>query len=911
MILLLGVLLVVGLGGLAMWRSRSAPAAGDRLSVALSAAVALAPFLLATVILLLARERLDDLHIHYAGKRLVFDQETPLTLGGSGGSEAAEDLYHGLLGPRAGSIELADAELAAATPEISPGDPVLRLASPAPIVRVDGVTLNRFRLEDGDRIRFGGTEPPIEIDFRGDALARDGVVVELGGRWASLFKGAQVRALGDLLAALAPNQAAGTVRSLLHRPRPGGPWYLVFREEGWTVERAGAEAAAFRDLWPLPADGCELSLQVVWGSHSRRYLRTLRRDRLAFSDGRVEVRFATPQRRLVPLGGADEPQERGLVVPGTVDRRPRLIEIDERSPRFRGLTATLEYSLGMTLADKQARLTYLGQTRPIESGQIYALGQDGDRLLLRFERPGFPQHLAADLLLYGLFVFVFLGPALRRRPALMLIAGAAGMLLACRLLFCLRAASGPPDFAERAYAEARLSLWLVPAALLLGWTLAWLVRRLPEGRVAQKVLTWPLAGLLTAAAGCWMVAPAGNLRWLALAPALAAAGLWLAASLSARPAVRQRFQEWQTAGIGWRHLWLPACGAALLAARWLSKLIGMPETLRLPAVDFRVLWTVIQLPICAVVLALALQLIVERRDEMARGGDLRRAVVRDWLVGIGCVLTFAALAFAAVALIVRDTGLVIAQSLPVVVALLLLVSWPRFASRAEAPVKALYAAGLAAACLPMLLVLLGNARPALLVQAFGWSDAGELAEIAELGSTRSQQLFRLYMLARPEELQEVGLKPSEQVAVHYQTLNAYADAAGFWGAGFDSSKLPSHLGSTYLSDLVPMVFLLADFGVIGVLAIALLYVAFLAACALGLGRPPPDRLGRQGMWIATVAAMAFSLPSLYMILGNLNLVLFTGKNCGLLALNSVSDVLESAAFLGLAAFGLGLAGRDL
>ena len=27
----------------------------------------------------------------------------------------------------------------------------------------------------------------------------------------------------------------------------------------------------------------------------------------------------------------------------------------------------------------------------------------------------------------------------------------------------------------------------------------------------------------------------------------------------------------------------------------------MPETLRLPAVDFRVLWTVIQLPICAVV----------------------------------------------------------------------------------------------------------------------------------------------------------------------------------------------------------------------------------------------------------------------------------------------------------------------
>ncbi len=100
------------------------------------------------------------------------------------------------------------------------------------------------------------------------------------------------------------------------------------------------------------------------------------------------------------------------------------------------------------------------------------------------------------------------------------------------------------------------------------------------------------------------------------------------------------------------------------------------------------------------------------------------------------------------------------------------------------------------------------------------------------------------------------------------------------------------------------------FGVVGVLAVALLYIICLAACAMVLWRPPIDRLGRQGGWIATVAAMAFSLPSLYMILGNLNLVLFTGKNCGLLALNSVSDVLESAAFLGLAAFGLGLAGRD-
>ncbi len=914
MILLLAIGLFVAAGSVAVWRSRTGASGAP-----LAWAIALAPLLLALIILVPSRERLDDLHVLYAGKRLAFDEETPLTLGGAAGGSAA-DLAHGLLGPRASRIEIAGEELAETSEVVGAGDPVLRLASPAPMVSVDGSVVNRFRLEDGDRLRFAGVEPAIEIELRGSSLVLGERGFELGGRLASLFRGAQVRSLQDALTALTPGHEAGVIRSFLHRPRPLATWHLVLREEGWTVERGGAEVAAFRSLWPLPEGGCELALEVVWGGAPQRYLRTLRRDRLRFAAGQVEVRFASPRRQVLPLGGLEEPLELGLVVPNTVDRRPRLLEIDEPSPRFRGLTATLRHTPG----EKTPQLTYLGQSRTLEPGALYALGQGTDRMLLAFERPGFPEQLAADLVLYGLFVFVFLGPALRRRPALALIVGAVGLLLACRLLFCLRAASGPPDFALRAYAEARLSLWLVPAALVLGWALAWWLRRLPEAQAGTRASRWPVAGLLTAAAGCWLVAPEGNLKWLALAPALAAVCLWLLFSFGTRPGARERFEQWRSDGFGWRHLWLPACGLVLLAARWLSKGVGMPETLRLPAVDFRVLWTVIQLPICAVALALSLQLIEQRRAEAAAARNLERAVLRDWLGGIGSVLLFAALAFGAVALIVRDTGLVIAQSLPVVVALLLLVSWPRFVRRAGPPgaglpVKALYAAGLLAACLPICLVLLGNARPALLVKAFGWSDAGELEELAELGSTRSQQLFRLYMLARPEELQEVGLKPSEQVAVHYDTLNGYAQAAGFRGGGYDSSRLPVHLGSTYLSDLVPMVFMLADFGVAGVVAIALLYAACLAACALASGRPPAERrryvgapsarLNRQGLWIAAVAMMAFSLPSLYMILGNLNLVLFTGKNCGLLALNSVSDVLESSAFLGLVAFGLGLAGR--
>ena len=48
---------------------------------------------------------------------------------------------------------------------------------------------------------------------------------------------------------------------------------------------------------------------------------------------------------------------------------------------------------------------------------------------------------------------------------------------------------------------------------------------------------------------------------------------------------------------------------------------------------------------------------------------------------------------------------------------------------------------------------------------------------------------------------------------------------------------------------------------------------------------------------------------LYMVLANYGLVLFTGKNVYLLGLDSVGDVLESLALLGLASVGLARAGR--
>ncbi|HEX6199256.1 MAG TPA: hypothetical protein VF150_03250, partial [Thermoanaerobaculia bacterium] len=98
----------------------------------------------------------------------------------------------------------------------------------------------------------------------------------------------------------------------------------------------------------------------------------------------------------------------------------------------------------------------------------------------------------------------------------------------------------------------------------------------------------------------------------------------------------------------------------------------------------------------------------------------------------------------------------------------------------------------------------------------------------------------------------------------------------------------------------------------GMLGLALTYLTVLGAAALALSGSAAaagDRWSRQGAWIAVSALLAFALPGLYMILANLNLALFTGKNASLLALNSTSDVLQSGALLGLAAFGLALRGR--
>lgn len=894
------------------------------------AALALLPLVYAAAVLWHARARLSTLRLAYVGKQLTFGPGTPLTIGGSGpASEAIEDLNAAKLPPRVLRLEVADAGTAEAL-GVAAGTPVLRFSgSPVPATSIDGRMLASVPLAAGDRLHLAAGKTAIELEVAGDGLTRGGELYPWPGRLARLFRGPgrilYLPRVLDRLAASEVPRGGWPYRSFLHRPRAFGPWHLVIRDASASVihrrDDGGEIAVGLPEAVPVPRD-FELLLQVVGGRADR--LETARRDRLLISRQRLEVRFGEPQWRVEDLADEDAPFTLGLGVPSALARHRRLIELDEGSPRFHGFSVDLSYDP----EHDAAGVTYLGKERPLPLGDLYAFGEGDDQMLVRIERTGPPWRVVVDLALLALFLGVFFGRSLAREPALAALVAPVGLLLASRLLFASRAAESPPHFLASTYGEARLALWLVPAGMLFGWSLAWLLRRAgrapaagePAAPAARRALLWPVAGLLVAGLGCSLGSRGiGGLPYLALLPWLGAAALWLAALLLERPRPRAWARALVREGIPWRQRWLLATGGAVLAVRFLGDVLGMPETLRLPLSGFRLLWTVPQLPLCALALALSLHLLARRRPAP---DDAPRRLAAEWLGGLAAILAFVGLAFVAVAFLTGDTGLLIVHALPAIAGLLLVARWAPGAALGDRRRRLIYGAGLLVACLPLVLVIAGNLRPDLVVRVVGWGIAEEDGDgespaqrvadrTAQLSSTRAQQLFRLYMLANPESLSQVGLIPSERVAIHYQTLLSYAEQAGWTGDGFASSTLPRHLGFTYLSDLVPMVFSLADFGAAGVLALALVYAAILGAPLYAARGAPPGGApaASQGAWIAAVALLAFALPSLYMILANLNLVLFTGKNCNLLALNSVSDVLESSALLGLAAAGLGLARR--
>ena len=886
--------------------------------------IALLPALYVALLLAVSGERIGQLRFDYVGKRLGFGPQLPLTMGGSSPeSDAYEDLHHGVLEEHPPRV----VELRSVPEEEDEGGTggvsrqlLLHLESPSPLVVVveegdeEPRTLNAYPLEEGDRIVFSGGGGPLELRFDEGFLWRDDALW-LGDAKYSLPAG-RVAYLPDVLRELKATPAGETYRSAL--VDRDGTWHLLLREDTVSVVGEGGEPRLFVHDHPVGGPELSVALQVVWTSSGGRILKTLREDRLLVDEaaGQVEIRFADRRRLAVdPMPPGRDRLTIAVAVPGSVEERSTL-ELDDASPRFQGVSALYEMS------GDGATLTHLGRRELVDFGRVYALGEGRDRILLRISREDMPWYLVLDLVLLGLFLLVFLGRGMVVDGALTAVVGAAGMLLANRLLFAYRAAERPPEFEVGLLAEARLALWLVPALILGFYALAWVVAR--DGREPASLadVAWPIAGLGLATVA--VVLAGGGA--VVLVPLALAAVVAVSVVISAKAGVRSGLARWRRDGLPWGWKWPAFAGVALLVLRALPAAVGMPETLRF--FGQRLLWTVIQIPLAVVVVALSLALLRKLQIESTWPP-------RHFLLATTSLLVFLALAFGAVAVLVRDVGLLLAQAVPYAVALLAVLALPRRGLRSTASVGdgLLRWAALLLLVLPLVGVLWMNLVPEHALTAatevqeakaaigglFAGDGGGEgdgairPASAAIESRVPSHRMLRLYMLSDPEVLPEFGLVASERMAIHYGTLQSYAQTGGWRGAGYLASDLPRYLGDTYLSDLVPMVFVLPEQGKLGLMGLALLYLAPLGALALFAAPPEEggawDRrspLARQMHWIAGVALLALAVPSLFMVLGNLNLALFTGKNCSLLGVNSLSDALESGILLGLATLGLAL-----
>ncbi len=196
---------------------------------------------------------------------------------------------------------------------------------------------------------------------------------------------------------------------------------------------------------------------------------------------------------------------------------------------------------------------------------------------------------------------------------------------------------------------------------------------------------------------------------------------------------------------------------------------------------------------------------------------------------------------------------------------------------------------------PLVMMLLVFTAPKALLNL--WPHvAQEMTSDEEL--VTDSTLLRVLQFAHEDYLINLGTDTAERIAQDHAIMANYAHR-GLLGEGYLQVDVLSAKAVTALNDNVSSVFIFAQFGVVGALAVMLAYLAVMIS-ALG-GR---DRINSLTSWLSLMAGMSFALVSLYMMAANYGLLPFTGRNMYLLGLNSWSDVAESFALIFLIMLGI-------
>jgi phage shock protein PspC (stress-responsive transcriptional regulator) len=195
--------------------------------------------------------------------------------------------------------------------------------------------------------------------------------------------------------------------------------------------------------------------------------------------------------------------------------------------------------------------------------------------------------------------------------------------------------------------------------------------------------------------------------------------------------------------------------------------------------------------------------------------------------------------------------------------------------------------------------------------ASNWPDPTDESESAKqersaqvrdsLNRQRYQQRFLAWIA--PERFADAGTREAQELRVALRHMAAYSNQ-GHFGRGFLNQPEPTELRRYQLTDNGAAIHLLAPFGRVG----TAMFLLVLGIAAAGATR----RLCRTtaGMVMGFPGLLAlFSLWTLfstgtYMVLANMQVVPFTGRNIYLLAANSPSDLIEAFALLAMALCGL-------